>query len=281
MFDSMLESLFFAAFIISIFFLRAVAFAYENEIRQFFLGNFGSLKKVSSYQIRVINVVLKKHNFYYRNLSSKGKGRFINRVATLLKSFDFVGKKGQVINTEIKALICSAIAQATFGWKVFDLDKFYEIQVYPSTFRLSPHLPKMQGASHPKGIMVFSWEHLVFGFSVEDDGINLALHEIAHALKINYLDQPSLIPNKRYKAWNEIATRVKLDMELHEENFFRKRAKQNMHEFFAVCLENFFERPQEFLKHHPKLYAATCLLLNQNPLNSRLDYKIEGSKYFN
>jgi MtfA peptidase len=231
------------------------------------------LNSKTAYQKNVVKVVLEKYNLYFKPLSPKGKAKYIYRTIELTNSFDFIGKGGQKINTEIKVLIASVIAQTTFGWKIFDLDKFYEIHIYPDIFRLSPRLPKMQGASHPDGILVFSWKHILFGFADDSDGINVALHEIAHALKINYLDASSILPNKKYSDWNEHATRVKLDMQIQEETFFRKRAKTNMHEFFAICLENFFERPNEFLNHHPKLFAATCLLLNQNPLNTKSDYK--------
>jgi MtfA peptidase len=39
----------------------------------------------------------------------------------------------------------------------------------------------------------------------------------------------------------------------------------NEHEFFAVAVENFFERPQEFKNAIPELYAILIKLLNQDP----------------
>jgi len=262
-----------------IFILFAASILIFKTRHRFFdsKGNFLNYNlngNASKYQQGVAKVVLNKYSPYYKNLSSKGKAKFLKRLGVLVNSFDFLGKQKQIINTEIKVLICSAIAQVTFGWNRFDLDKFYEIHVFPNVFRLAPQLPIMQGASHPDGILVFSWKHILFGFEDESDGINLAFHEIGHALKINYLDASSFNTNKKYEVWQHLATKVKLDMQLQEETFFRKRAEDNLHEFFAICLENFFERPQAFFENHPKLFAATCILLNQNPLNLKNDYSI-------
>ena len=37
-------------------------------------------------------------------------------------------------------------------------------------------------------------------------------------------------------------------------------------EFFAVAIENFFERPVGFHQEHPRLYKFTVLLLRQDPI---------------
>lgn len=53
-----------------------------------------------------------------------------------------------------------------------------------------------------------------------------------------------------------------------EASFFRDYAATNDHEFFAVAVENFFERPHEFHNHHPKLFGLMEEMLNQRPLQS-------------
>jgi len=39
-------------------------------------------------------------------------------------------------------------------------------------------------------------------------------------------------------------------------------ASSNDHEFFAVAIENFFERPLEFHDFHPQMYVSLARLLN-------------------
>jgi Mlc titration factor MtfA (ptsG expression regulator) len=47
------------------------------------------------------------------------------------------------------------------------------------------------------------------------------------------------------------------------ESFFRDYAATNDHEFFAIAVENLFERPDEFRRSHPQLFQILVRLLNQ------------------
>ena len=51
-----------------------------------------------------------------------------------------------------------------------------------------------------------------------------------------------------------------------EDHFFRTYAFENLAEFFAVAVENFFERPKEFRQHQQQLFEILVGLLRQNPL---------------
>jgi Mlc titration factor MtfA (ptsG expression regulator) len=50
------------------------------------------------------------------------------------------------------------------------------------------------------------------------------------------------------------------------QDFFREYACTNTHEFFAVAVEIFFERPEGFKNEFPDLYNVLVRLLNQDPL---------------
>ena len=69
-----------------------------------------------------------------------------------------------------------------------------------------------------------------------------------------------------FKQWKILATEVmKLSTE-GEENFFRKYAETNVYEMFAVCVECFFERTEEFKTNLPELFDCMKRILKQNPL---------------
>lgn len=51
-----------------------------------------------------------------------------------------------------------------------------------------------------------------------------------------------------------------------QSSLFRRYAATNDHEFFAVALENFFERPAEFRNFHEEMYESLAALMNQDPL---------------
>jgi len=85
-----------------------------------------------------------------------------------------------------------------------------------------------------------------------------------------------LFQYKRYRSslqakriWSDFqkeAQKISKHIEAGSHPFFRAYASTNEQEFFAVAVENFFERPQDFQQEFPKLYSILVLLLKQNPL---------------
>ncbi|CAN5911519.1 hypothetical protein BH24BAC1_BH24BAC1_09440 [soil metagenome] len=121
---------------------------------------------------------------------------------------------------------------------------------------------------HTKGYILLSWRSFEEGFSNPADGINLGLHEMAHVLKIenqiannDYLYLASQLMDQIRKEAAVLLDRIRSG----EEVFFRKDAGANFHEFFAVAVENFFERPALFRQQHPRLFALMRDLLRQSP----------------
>jgi Mlc titration factor MtfA (ptsG expression regulator) len=66
------------------------------------------------------------------------------------------------------------------------------------------------------------------------------------------------------------------DMQQYRETqtYLRDYAFTNTHEFFAVCVEHFFETPLHFYQKYPDLFKDLCNVLNQNPLNTKNDYAL-------
>ena len=50
-----------------------------------------------------------------------------------------------------------------------------------------------------------------------------------------------------------------------ENRFLKNYGGKNMQEMFAVCIETFFEKPDEFRYQLPELFDSICELLNQDP----------------
>lgn len=55
-------------------------------------------------------------------------------------------------------------------------------------------------------------------------------------------------------------------LQTNEQHFFRLYAFESMEEFFAVAVENFFERTQQFQQEQPDLYIILANLFKQDPL---------------
>jgi hypothetical protein len=56
-------------------------------------------------------------------------------------------------------------------------------------------------------------------------------------------------------------------------SILRDYAFVNKEEFFSVCVEYFFEVPEMLKQDKPELFAMLCRMLNQNPLNTTIDYR--------
>ena len=57
-------------------------------------------------------------------------------------------------------------------------------------------------------------------------------------------------------------------MKAGETNLLNPNAATNYQEFWAVCIETFFERSSDFSNHLPGLYTALCTPLKQDPLTT-------------
>jgi hypothetical protein len=128
-------------------------------------------------------------------------------------------------------------------------------------------------------VVFLSWADFIKGYENSSDTYNVGLHEFAHML--NMQANESFYADKRvneyYQKWNELSHSLFLKLRNKEEDFFRAYGGINKSEFFSVCIENFFEVPQQFEKELPDLFYHLCYLLKQNPLNMEEDYELTKS----
>lgn len=173
------------------------------------------------------------------------------------------------VTWEMKVLISSSAVQLTFGFPKVNLSWFRYILIYPDTFFSNVNQQHHKGEVNPKAkTIVLSWKYFVEGY-LKPDGRNLGLHEMAHALRLenrimneeyNFLDHEVL------EEWEARAKHTMREIKSGSEDFFRKYGSANNEEFFAVAVENFFERPVEFKEKHHKTYNTMCQLLRQDPV---------------
>ena len=207
---------------------------------------------------------------YYKSLNSDQKKLFELRLQKFIDKKNFVAKGDlDEIRPEMEALIGSAAIQITFGLPGIYLKSFHTIFVYPNDYYSNITRNYHQGEVNTDGIIVLSWVNFLKGYLDDSDGRNLGLHEMAHALKIE-----DYMINEEFNFFNlsdvnEFTKLTRIEAQIILDggpSFFRNYASTNDHEFFAVIIENFFERSKEFKNHHPHLYKLTAKLLNQDPL---------------
>lgn len=212
--------------------------------------------------------ILSHYNDYYNGLSEPLKAIFRKRIYISIKFIEFEPVEFQYVTLEMKVLITSALVQITFGLEKFVLKRFRKIFVVPNTYSFAQYPALLGHVDHEANVIAMSWPSVKEGFVVPDDAMNVALHEITHALQgedeesfvfDNFFEEVNL-ENWKAAGLPEI---YKIRAKRHE--LFRDYAGQNMDELFAVCMECFFEQPQEFKEKVPRLYALMVKLLNQDP----------------
>ncbi len=240
------------------------------DIFNFFFGD----KRNTSWLLKPLkkeyHIFIANNFTFYKRLNYSQKRTFERRLQKFIDKKNFIAKGDlRAITHEMEALIGASAIQITFGLPSIYLDHFRDIYLYPDTYQSQITGRYHKGEVNTSGIIVLSWNNFLSGYLDPDDGRNLGLHEMAHALKIedytrnsefNFLDQSLLLEFVKLTRLEAIAIMDGRD------SFFREYAATNDHEFFAVVVENFFERPELFKRNHLRLYQLTTQLLNQDPL---------------
>ncbi len=213
---------------------------------------------------------IEKHFDYYRRLSPGFKLEFENKLIEFLDRKEFIPRQMKSVTEEMKVLISAAASQLTFGLPDIYLSNFDRILVYPDDYYSTIFKRYHRGEVNlGGGVIVLSWKSFVSGYADGTDGRNLGLHEMAHALKLEngiFNDEYNFFDEDILKQWSKIASNTMQEIRSGTELFFRSYGGVSLDEFFAVAMENFFERPVDFQKEHPNLYKFTVLLLRQDPI---------------
>jgi Mlc titration factor MtfA (ptsG expression regulator) len=211
--------------------------------------------------------VLCRFNPYYRSLSAPSRDRFLHRVMLFMevKKFEYVDVEPE---ESMPLLISAAAVQLTFGLEHFRLDYFHSIYVLKDKYRFGLYNMPFEGHVSEDGIYL-SWAHFTREFADYSDGQNVGLHEMAHALTyVNFTVQNGRDHSfhDRFVEFSAVARPIFERMQAGESTLLDPYAATNYQEFWAVCIETFFERPTPFKRGLPELYASLCTLLNQDPL---------------
>jgi len=246
------------------------------EIREFYHNRVKWQTNISREQYYRYDKILSAYLPYYRRLSIEGKARFIHRLIETMAEKEFVGRNKLEVTEEMRVVVCGAMVQVTFGLKKFKLAHFNRILLYPDKFYNSLLETHLKGGASPSGVLMLSWSDVVEGFSDENDTYNLALHEMGHALKLDVTEGEDfdVLFSSYLDEWMNIGVNVMHRMRLINDVKLREYAKTNIDEFFAVCIENFFETPVLMKQNLPNIYNHLCVLLNQVPSNFAGDYEL-------
>jgi len=204
---------------------------------------------------------------YFNQLNESNKQRFLNRVYNFRKSksFHFHGLDPQ---EEIMILVSAASIQISFGLKNYLLPFFKEVYILSDAYQALEGKELYIGHVSPTGIYI-SWKHFAQGFADYSDGVNVALHEMAHALyHENFIKETGIDWDFRndFDKLPAVFGPIMTQVIVQRKSYLRGYAFTNFHEFWAVSVEYFFENSQGLKDNLPQLYIILCDTLNQYPL---------------
>jgi len=206
---------------------------------------------------------------YYQQLPSKYKLKFLKLVRDHYEYFTFEPRSGMRLTRGRKAIISAAASQLAMNLPPECFTFYKSIVVYPDYYTSFYTQRVHKGEVNPGfRLIVFSWRGIEESLEPVNDGLNLLLHEFGHALwlenKLMHQEykvfDPGLIERFEQQAEREMAS-----MQANEAHFFRRYAFNNIEEFFAVAVENFFERPARFKQEVPGIFDTMSRLFGQLP----------------
>ena len=224
-------------------------------------------------EVEISDEVFSKYSFvigslfsYFNDLPHESKVRFVNRTYQFRqnKNFHFVGLEE---SEDAKILVSASAIQVTFGLKSYLMQHFKNIYILADAYRMDNDDELYIGHVAPEGIYL-SWKHFLFGYSDNTDNINVAVHEMSHALLFNnYFAKYGVDKNFRanYEKFSTTTGPILADVITKRQSYLRNYALTNIHEFWAVSVEAFFENPADLKINMPQLYEALCRVLNQDP----------------
>lgn len=207
-----------------------------------------------------------RHFTFYKILSESDKRRFEHRVKKFIDNHNFVGRGGIEITEKMKLLISSTAIMLTFGMRRYLYSGFDNIIIYPKDYFSQVTKQQHKGETNPRyRTIVFSWNNFMKGINVENDNLNLGLHELTHALHFTFKKRKSVTAinfMERYKTLLVILKDRKLQRKIVASGYLREYGFKNEYEFLAVLVEHFFETPLEFNDRLPEIYKMVKLMLN-------------------
>lgn len=216
---------------------------------------------------------LEEHVPLYVRLEKEGRSRFERDVKFVLDEWRFEGVGGVEVTPELQLGVAAGVALLVHGRPDWELSPARTVLFYPEAFDEAYEggdFAEFDGMAHAQGPIILSQKAVEHSWARQDDGNNVVLHELAHLFDFanSFADGvPSLLDPASLGAWDELARR-EMRRALVGRSMLRRYAATNTAEFFAVAVENFFERPEQLAKNHHHLFDALVALFNLDPRGS-------------
>ncbi len=229
------------------------------------------------------NAIVENNLPIYNRLSPTERRRLQGHIQVFLVEKQFIGCGGLQITEEIKITIAAVACLLLLNEKGNYFAKLRSILVYPNAYVVNETtsignyiVEEKRSARLGESWtdqLVLSWEQVKQDTRNWQDGHNVILHEFAHQLDREdgqVQGVPILTQNSDYEIWAKVMTaeyqQLCKDVERGAKTVMDSYGATNPAEFFAVATETFFEKPQQLLTNHAKLYHQLQRYYQLNPM---------------
>jgi Mlc titration factor MtfA (ptsG expression regulator) len=229
--------------------------------------------------------ILRRRVPYFRSMPADLQLQLKRRMQVVLSEKPFIGCNGLEVTDEMRVTIAAQACLLILNRRTDYFANLRRILVYPGAFIvdrvhtdgagvLQDQRQVLSGESWSQGQVIVSWDDVVEGALVVDDGRNVVIHEFAHQL-----DQqngpangaPILGGRRRYQRWARVLgeefARLQDAAGHGEASLLSHYGATNPAEFFAVASEVFFEQPARMAEEHPELFRELSRFYRVNPLS--------------
>jgi len=211
-------------------------------------------------------LTISSNSSFYNRISDRNKKYFEHRVIKFIDYHSFIGREGVVVTEDMKLLIAATAVKLTFGYRSYLFSIVDRVVVYPKDYFSTTSNMQHKGEVNPKyKTIVFSWKDFEEGIKIENDNMNLGLHEFTHAMHFSFLSERTSSSNyfkRNFKKLLDFLEDVDERNKLINAGYLREYAFENQYEFLAVLVEHFFETPEEFKEKLPEIYHLIQRILN-------------------
>jgi Mlc titration factor MtfA (ptsG expression regulator) len=220
----------------------------------------------------------------FRRLPPELQRRLERIIQVFVAEKDFIGCAGVEVDDEMRVTIAAQAGLLLLDKPRGYFPKLRQILVYPGAFVVERIRPEpsgvlqeqrqaLSGESWSQGQVVLSWEDVLEGAAIDDDGRNVVIHEFAHQLdqEKGYANGAPLLGGRdRYARWSVVFAEAY--RQLREQAWFGQPTLLNPYgatdpaEFFAVASEVFFEQPARMAFELPSLYRELREYYRVDPL---------------
>lgn len=217
--------------------------------------------------------VLIRYMPIYKNMTDEDRAALEKQIIWFLGEKRILGRDGLQVTRAMKLLIAADACLLVLNALPPLYPNVKEVLLYPSSYYVPQsskdaaglvnyHTSVRQGESWPGGTLVLSWDNVLEGHRLPEDGHNLVFHEFAHQL-----DQqtgstngtPLLASEQLYKDWARVFTKAYSTLKTHVAyqmpHVIHSYGATNEAEFFAVLTETFLEKPFALQQYDPELFS--------------------------